>query len=170
MILNGPDATVSMILNGPDATEESGQKIPQAHAVLTISQLLAFNFKKTSHGSPLTRHSTARETPLAGYLSLKVYSETRKKGLVQMLHNLGLGIAHNKVMSISTEISNTICKKFNEDCVVVPPKMNKGKCTIGAVDNIDHNPSSTTATDSFQAYLLCKTVLMNLRAANVPSC
>ena len=33
--------------------------------------------------------------------------------------------------------------------VVCPPKLRHGLFTTGAVDNIDHNPSSATAKDSF---------------------
>ena len=33
--------------------------------------------------------------------------------------------------------------------VVCPPKLHQGLFTTGAVDNIDHNPSSATAKDSF---------------------
>ena len=33
--------------------------------------------------------------------------------------------------------------------VVCPPKLRQGLFTTGAVDNIDHNPSSATAKDSF---------------------
>ena len=34
-------------------------------------------------------------------------------------------------------------------CNSCPPKLRRGLLTTGAVDNIDHNPSSTTAKDSF---------------------
>lgn len=33
--------------------------------------------------------------------------------------------------------------------VVCPPQLNKGLFTVGALDNLDHNPSSTTAQSSF---------------------
>ena len=38
---------------------------------------------------------------------------------------------------------------FEQDQVVCPPKLWNNLFTTAAVDNIDHNPSSTTATDSF---------------------
>jgi hypothetical protein len=37
----------------------------------------------------------------------------------------------------------------NEDGVVCPAILQKGLFTTSAVDNIDHNPSATTATTSF---------------------
>ena len=42
-----------------------------------------------------------------------------------------------------------MCKRFEQDQVVCPPKLRNNLFTTTAVDNIDHNPSSTTATDSF---------------------
>lgn len=98
---------------------------------------------------PLATAPTTREPPVPVYLSLKVHSEIRKKELVDILHKLGLGISYKRVMSISTDIANSVCKKFHAYWVVVPPKLHPHAFTIGAVDNTDHNPSSTTARDSF---------------------
>lgn len=46
-------------------------------------------------------------------------------------------------------IANSVCNKFETDGVVVPASMDEGVFTAGVVDNIDHNPSSTTSSDSF---------------------
>ena len=42
-----------------------------------------------------------------------------------------------------------MCERFEEDGVVAPASLRKGLFTIGAIDNIDHNPSSTTAVGAF---------------------
>ena len=42
-----------------------------------------------------------------------------------------------------------MCETFEKEGVVCPPKLLNNVFTTAAVDNIDHNPSSTTATDSF---------------------
>ena len=42
-----------------------------------------------------------------------------------------------------------MCEQFEEDGVVALATLRKGLLTIGAIDNIDHNPSSTTAVDAF---------------------
>ena len=34
--------------------------------------------------------------------------------------------------------------------VIAPSCLCKGLFTVGAIDNLDHNPSSTTSTDSFR--------------------
>ena len=42
-----------------------------------------------------------------------------------------------------------MCERFELDGVVCPPKMRSGLFTVAAVDNLDYNPSATTAKDSF---------------------
>ena len=66
-----------------------------------------------------------------------------------MLHELGLSISYDRVLTISTDLGNSICRQCHQDDVVCPPSLRKGLFTSSAVDNIDHNPSSTTAHDSF---------------------
>ena len=62
---------------------------------------------------------------------------------------MGLSISYDRVMSISTDAANSVCSRFEKDGVVCPPKLRKNLFTTGALDNIDHNPSATTAKDSF---------------------
>ena len=52
-------------------------------------------------------------------------------------------------MSISTDLGNGVCRRFEEEKVVCPTNLRKRLFTIAAIDNIDHNPSSTTTNDSF---------------------
>ncbi|CAL8384684.1 unnamed protein product [Arctogadus glacialis] len=52
-------------------------------------------------------------------------------------------------MTISTSMGNRVCEQHHRDPVVCPPNLRKGLFTTAAVDKIDHNPSSTTSTDSF---------------------
>ena len=42
-----------------------------------------------------------------------------------------------------------VCNRFQQDGVVCPLNLNSGLFTVGALDNIDYNPSSTTAQGSF---------------------
>ena len=42
-----------------------------------------------------------------------------------------------------------MCEQFHSDGVVCPPHLRQGLFITAAIDNIDHNPSSVTATDSF---------------------
>ena len=101
-------ALVGIILKGPDVIERSADRSLQDQAILTISQLLIFNSKKTAR---LQRHNTDKETLLS------VHSGTRKKGLVEFLHILGLGISYKRVLSISNGIGESVCSKFEKDRV-----------------------------------------------------
>ena len=46
-------------------------------------------------------------------------------------------------------LASAVCNRFQQDGVVCPLNLNFNLFTIGALDNIDHNPSSTTAQGSF---------------------
>lgn len=52
-------------------------------------------------------------------------------------------------MEISTSMANHLCEQYHRDKVVCPLSLRQGLFTTAAIDNIDHNPSSTSATDSF---------------------
>jgi hypothetical protein len=142
-------ALVSMILYGPNIkTQTSCTLRPQA--ALTLSQLLVFNTvaRCRDENFRTIRHNPERETPLPLYLGVLIHTKTRKKELVDCLFELGLCISYDRVMSISTNLGNALCHHFEMEKVVCPPKLRKQVFTTAAIDNIDHNPSSTTAWDS----------------------
>ncbi|KAK3737233.1 hypothetical protein QZH41_010861 [Actinostola sp. cb2023] len=78
-----------------------------------------------------------------------VHTKTRKRELVDTLFSLGLSISYDRVLDISTELGNNICRFYESEKAVCPPNLRGKLFTTAAVDNIDHNPSSTTAHDSF---------------------
>ena len=45
-------------------------------------------------------------------------------------------------------LAQNLCKQFREENIVCPPSLCKGLYTLAAIDNIDHNLSSATATGS----------------------
>ena len=47
-----------------------------------------------------------------------------------------------------------VCKQFQEDGVIAPACFRKGLFTVGAFDNLDHNPSSSTSTNSFHGTVI----------------
>ena len=83
------------------------------------------------------------------YIGMMLHAHTRKRELVDRLSHLGLSISYDRVLSLSTQIGNTACEQFCREQVVCPSKMRGNVFTTAAVDNIDHNPSSTTAKESF---------------------
>lgn len=143
-------ALVSMILYGPNIKTQSSHLSPP-QATLTLSQLLMFNtFARCRDGSSNSlMHRQERETPLPLYVGVLIHSKTRKRELVDDLFELGLSISYDRVMSISTILGNTLCHQFKMEKTVCPSKLKRKLFTTGAIDNLDHNPSSTTAHDSF---------------------
>ena len=96
-----------------------------------------------------TKHSKEYETPLPVYIGMKIHSQTRKRNLVDTFFSLGLSVSYDRVLEISTELANNACNRFESLGAVVPTKMKRSLFTTGAIDNIDHNPSSTTSQGSF---------------------
>ena len=146
-------ALVSMILEGT-IIEDQSECV--THAALSIAQLLKFNSVKhkrkqttTITDSVCVRHSCAMETPVPIYIGLMLHAHTRKKELVDKLYNLGMSISYDRVLRLSAQMGNNICEQFNRDHVVCPPSLRGNLFTSAAVDNIDHNPSSTTSKESF---------------------
>ena len=52
-------------------------------------------------------------------------------------------------MQLEEWIATSVCEQFERDGVVAPTGLQKGLFTVCAQDNIDHNPSSTTAVNAF---------------------
>ena len=69
-------------------------------AGISLAQLLMFN--NTEHARAISsatiRHNQAKETPLAIYIALVIYAETRKITLIDKFHQLGLCISYDRVL------------------------------------------------------------------------
>lgn len=148
-------AMVNMVLDGPSIKNQSHSSSRQA--ALSIAQLLKFNSVKQSRKQgatktqepPAVRHSKSQETPLPTYVGLMLHAETRKRGLVDKLFSLGLSISYDRVLRLSAQMGNSVCQLYRIEQVVCPPTLRSNVFTTAAVDNIDHNPSATTAKNSF---------------------
>ena len=140
-VLQSLRSSIEMIMGGASIVENQ--------AALTVSQLIRFNsVVRHRKDSQAIYHTKDRETPLPTYLGLLVHAETRKKSLVDKLCDLGLSISYNRVLEISSEMGNNMGERFQAEKVVCPSNLKLKLFTTSAVDNIDHNPSSTTATGS----------------------
>ncbi len=95
------------------------------------------------------RHSTAQQTPVPMYIGLMVHAQTRKRELVDRLSHLGVSITYDRVLHLSAQLGETVIQQYHKERVVCLPSMRGGVFTTAAVDNIDHNPSSTTSKQSF---------------------
>ena len=74
---------------------------------------------------------------------------TRKRTLVDTFFILGMCVSYDRLLQITADMAEGICTRFEADNYMCPPKMRRGLFTTGAVDNVDHNPTSATARDSF---------------------
>ncbi len=54
-----------------------------------------------------------------------------------------------RVIDVSAQLGDVVVSRYLEEGVVCPPKLRKGLFCTAAMDNIDHNPSATSATTSF---------------------
>ena len=80
--------------------------------------------------------------------------------------DLGLCINRDHVLQLSTRMGNKVCRQYKTEQVVCPPQLRSEVCTTVALDNIDHNPSSTTAKDSFHGtaiYLIQHSLLLIMK-------
>ena len=66
-----------------------------------------------------------------------------------MLLENGLRVSHDRVLEISAKLGEAVVCQYVNDGVVCPPAQRMKLFTTSAVDNIDPNPSSTTAKTSF---------------------
>jgi len=105
--------------------------------------------KRPSDSAVKTRHSVGREPPLPIYIGLSIHHMTRSKKLIQQLYQMGICVSYDRVLEIEDWIATSVCKQFKEDGVVTPACLRKGVFTVGALDNLDHNSSSSTAVDAF---------------------
>ena len=127
------------------------QEKQESQACLTIGQAIVFNAKKRSTADPEAkpRHSLEREPPLSVYIGLNIHGLIRRKHLINQLHQLRICISYERVLLLEDWIAKAICIRFDEDRVVSPVCLRGGLFTVGALDNLDHNPSSTTSQSSF---------------------
>ena len=94
------------------------------------------------------RHSKSNEPPLVVSNALRIHSKTRKKALVVKNNSDGLCVSYDRLLEIRTNIASQICKEYKAKGFVCPSFMVKNLFTTGAIDNIDHNLSSTSAKSS----------------------
>ena len=137
---------VAMLLNGPNASHHDATV---SQACLTISQLVYFNAKDKTSVTTKPRHCNAREPPLPLYIAINSHTQTRSKQMVSTWHKLGLSISYKRVVEVENKVASSVCKCFIEEGIVCPGPQRKHIFTVGALDDIDHNPSSTTVVGSF---------------------
>jgi hypothetical protein len=87
--------------------------------------------------------------PLPIYIGVMLYAATRKKSIIDRLFDLGLCVLYDRVLNLTDDLAAAVCKFYTDQNVVCPPQLHRDLFTVAAVDNLDHNPSSNTSSDSF---------------------
>ena len=161
--------TLIGMLLGCSNINDSAHNRSFLQAQLSISQLVIFNSHiKRRKTSTSAYHSRHREPPLSIYIGSLLHAKTRKRGLIDKLYELGMSVSYDRVLEISTDLGNGICAQYEAERVVCPPSLKKELFTTAAVDNIDHNPSSTTCKTSFHGTGISLFQHVNLDDTGVP--
>ena len=85
---------VGMVEHGADI--KSQLRFGASKSDQAISQLLQYNcYSRYKEGAATHRHSKDRETPFPVYMGLSIFAKTRKRSLVEMLHEHGLSISYD---------------------------------------------------------------------------
>ena len=138
-----------MILTGVNIENTEAQ---ETQPCLTVCQTIFFNAKErstTKSKTGQTRHTKDREPPLPLYIGLNVHALTRSKTLITKLYQMGISVSYQRIVELEDMLATSISERFGMDGCVAPACLRKGAFTIGALDNIDHNPTSMTAASSF---------------------
>ena len=80
-----------------------------------------------------------------------MHTATRQRQMVERMYQLGMSVSHDRVRDVEDILANSVCNRYLEDDTVCPVNLRKGLFSVGALDNIDHNPTSVTAEGSFHA-------------------
>ena len=78
-----------------------------------------------------------------------IHSKTRMKGVIEKLATLGLSVTYNRVSEIQGQVMKQEIKRFDEMGLVCPINLKPNIFTTAAIDNIDHNSTSSTAQNHF---------------------
>ena len=62
---------------------------------------------------------------------------------------MGLSVSYDRILQLENQLATSVCEFTKEIGLVCPIQLHHGLFIVGALDNLDHNPSSTTAKDSF---------------------
>ena len=137
-----------MILRGTKIDIEASEPVKRVST--NISQMILFNSVRDPRNSKAIhlRNSTTNEPPLPVEIGLRIHSATRSKKLIQVLHKDGLSISYDRVLAIRHSIAASVCKKYSEKGFVTPTNLLKNEFISIAIDNIDQNLQSSTATSS----------------------
>ena len=156
---------MDVLLQGPKVNMEGPQQYDagmdqRSKVACGICQLVIYNMVKYTSSSDTAvqmRHRRERETPFPLYIGIKMHSDSRLKHLVQTFHNLGLSVSYERVREVKIAVARSVCKRIEEDGVVLPTNMRSGVFTTGDFDNLDHKKTSNLSNDEFHGVAISLT-------------
>ena len=159
-----------MLIDGP-YIDVQNPPISSKKLVLSLGQLIVHNMVKRRSLKPesIPRHIRERETPQSLMIAMKIHMKTGKECLVDMLAQRGICVSYKRLRQISTDIANSVITDWERKGVVVPSLASRGIFTTGGVDNIDYNPSSTTALPQSVLHVTSISVLQHFSLSQVTS-
>ena len=84
--------------------------------------------------------------------------------MIDNLEKFDLSVSHDRILQLESLLANNVCEQFKLEGIVCPDNLRKSLFTIDALDNIDHNPSSTFAQESLHS--TAKSVIQNSTREN----
>ena len=115
-----------------------------------IAQFLQNNcFSKQKEQATTHQHSKDRETSLPAYIGMVVYAKTKKRNFEEVFCDYNISISYDRVLEIPAQLWDGTITMYVEEGVVCPAVLKKGLFTTVVMNNIDHNPSETTATTPY---------------------
>ena len=66
---------------------------------------------------------------------------------MEKMYQMGISVSYDRIMEIEDWLMSSLCECYKEDGCVSPACLRKGIFS-GVLDNLDHNPSSTTSVSS----------------------
>ena len=140
---------IDLILEGAKQCEDISTST--SAIALKLAELIQFNAVKQRRRSSasIRRYSKSNEPPLPVSLGLMIHAKTRKKSIIDHFHSNGLCVSYSRILEIQDTITKQLCEKYNREGIVCPPTLQPKLFTVAAIDNIDHNTSSTTSKASF---------------------
>ena len=127
------------LLAGPKSSPEQ----ENSRKILSVSQLAMLNMTSLSA-------NLYCEPQLGLFLALKLHSQTRSKKLVELLYTYALSVSYKKVLDIESRFAQAIARHARNNAeIVCPTNLHQGIFTVAALDNLDPNPTSRTASSSF---------------------
>ena len=69
-------------------------------------------------------------------IGMSIFAKTRKRHLIEMLHDNGISISYDRVLEISAQLGDAVVKKYVQDGVVCPPTLRKVQTIFGKINVI----------------------------------